>query len=263
MKRKSKFLTFLLSFIPGISHFYLGLFERGLIFLFLFGGVSLGSSFMWSLTNWNGFVPLGLGGGAVVWLIALLDAFSSINNMRYKIDMNDMEKEEYIEKTKRDNKRITTLALSIIPGAGHMYLGYQKRGLLFMAGFFFTIFFMGWLNLSLLVFILPLIWFYSFFDTYHTLNGKEVEDMELESILPKIKHKYIGIGLIAVGILLIFQNMIFPIIQRYFIYEVRLYLQTTIVSLIFIIGGIKMLQKKKEVESEDVEILEEEIEDEE
>ncbi|HZK33138.1 MAG TPA: hypothetical protein VFC60_01440 [Tissierellaceae bacterium] len=262
MKRKSKFITFLLSFIPGIAHFYLGLFERGLIFLFLFGGVSLGSIFMWQFTYWNGFVPLGLGGGAVVWLIALLDAFANINNMGYQTDMGDMEKEEYMEKTKKDNKRITTLALSIIPGAGHMYLGYQKKGLLFMAGFFFTIFFMGWLNLSLLVFILPLIWFYSFFDTYHTLNGKEVEDMDFESILPKIKHKYIGIGLIVIGILVIFQNMIFPIIQKYFIYEVKIYAQTTIVSLIFIIGGIKMLQKKKEVE-EDMEIVEEEIEDEE
>ena len=65
MKQKSKFLTFLLSFVPGISHFYLGFFERGLIFLFLFGGVSVGSIFMWSLSNWDGFVPIGLGGGEI------------------------------------------------------------------------------------------------------------------------------------------------------------------------------------------------------
>lgn len=262
MKRKSKFLTFILSIIPGIGHFYLGLFERGFIYLFLFGGVSLGSIFMWTLTNWNGFVVVGLGGGAVIWLIALLDAFASINSMRYRVDMTDDEKEAYAEKAKKDNKRITTLALSIIPGAGHMYLGYQKKGLLFMAGFFFTMFFMGWLNLSLLVFILPLIWFYSFFDTYHTLNGKEVEDLDFQGILPKIKDKYIGIGLITIGIIAIFQNMIFPIVQKYFIYEVGTYLQTTIVSLIFIIGGIKMLQKKNK-ENEAIEILEEEIEDEE
>ena len=262
MKQKSKFLTFLLSFVPGISHFYLGFFERGLIFLFLFGGVSVGSIFMWSLSNWDGFVPIGLGGGAVVWLIALLDAFASINNMRYKTDMSDMEKETHMEKTKKDNKRIASLALSMIPGAGHMFLGYQKRGLLFMAGFFFTMFFMGWLNLSILVFILPLIWFYSFFDTYHILNGKDVEDMYLENILPKIKHKYIGIGLIGIGIIVIFQNMVFPLIQRYLTYEIRNYIQTVIVSLIFIIGGIKILQSKKQVEMVE-ELIEEGTQDEE
>lgn len=253
MREKSKFITFILSFIPGMSHFYLGFFERGLVFLFLFGGVAAGSFFMLALSNWFAWVPIGLGGGAIIWLIALLDAFTSINNMRYKIDMSDTEKEEYMEKTKKDNKKIATLALSIIPGAGHMFLGYQKRGLLFMAGFFFTMFFMGWLNLSVLVFILPLIWFYSFFDTYHTLNGKDVEDIDFEGILPKIKHKYIGIGLIVIGLIVIFQNMIFPLIQKYFIYEVRNYIQTIIVSLIFIVGGIKMLQKKKEVEIEDEE----------
>lgn len=262
MNRKSKFITFLLSFLPGMSHFYLGLFERGLIFLFLFAGVSLGSIFMWQFTYWGGFVPLGLGGGALIWLIALLDAFASINSIKEQTDIDDIEKELYMEKTRENNKRITTLALSIIPGAGHMYLGYQMKGFLFMGGFFFTIFFMGWLNLSMLVFILPLIWFYSFFDAYHTLNGKEVEDMDIENILGKIKHKYIGIGLILMGIIVIFQNMIFPIIQKYFIYEVKTYAQTTIVSLIFIIGGIKMLKKKKLVD-EDMDLVEEDIEDEE
>lgn len=268
MKEKSKFLTFLLSFIPGMSHFYLGLFERGLIFLFSFGAIGVGSIFMLMFTYWDGFIPLGLGGGAIVWLIALLDAFSSINNMRYKRDMDNQE-DQYIGGNKENNRKIIALALSMIPGAGHMYLGYQRKGILFMAGFFFTIFFMGWLNLSVLVFILPLIWFYSFFDAYHTLNGKYVEDIEtmgdidFESILPKIKHKYIGIGLIIIGLIVIFQNMLDPIIRKYLTYEIRNYVQTLIVSLIFIVGGIKILLKKKESDIEDEKSIEEDKEDEE
>lgn len=263
MREKSKFLTFLLSFIPGLSHFYLGIFERGLIYLLLFGGLTIGSIFMYEV-SWDGFAVLGLGGGVIIWLIALLDAFSSINSMRYKDNMSEIEKNLNIEKTKKANKRIITLALSVIPGAGHMFLGYEKRGLLFMAGFFFTIFFMGWLNLSLLAFILPLIWFYSFFDAYHTLNGRIKAEMNLENIMPKIKQKYVGLGLIGIGILVMLQNMIYPLIQTYLDYGVINYIQTLIVSSIFIIGGIKMLQKKKEVEEvEDIEDIEEEIEDEE
>ncbi len=38
MRRKSKFITFLLSFIPGLSHFYLGFADRAVIFLMVFLG---------------------------------------------------------------------------------------------------------------------------------------------------------------------------------------------------------------------------------
>ncbi len=71
--------------------------------------------------------------------------------------------EDLDEMKKNQIKKTIAMALSIIPGAGHMYLGYQKKGLIIMGGFFFTIFFMGWLNISLFLFVLPLIWFYSFF----------------------------------------------------------------------------------------------------
>lgn len=254
MRQKSKFMTFLLSFIPGLSHFYLGYADRGLIYLIIFGALCVGSVGLAVISGSEEFLILLLG-TPIIWLVALIDSFSIMNSIRYGNDSSPIGEDYNSEETKVSNKKIITLSLSMIPGAGHMYLGYQQKGLVLMGGFFFTIFFMGWLNLSMLVFILPLIWFYSFFDAFHTLNGNDVKDMDILEMLPAIKPEYVGYGLIGIGLLMVLQRIILPLMGQYIDWQVRNYIQTSIVSLIFIIGGIKMLGKKKE--------LEEEVEDEE
>lgn len=269
MKKKSKFITFILSFLPGLSHFYLGYADRGLIYLIIFGGLGVGSIGLTVLSGVEAFMALFIIGASIIWLVALIDSFSIINSMRHGNDNSPIEDSWNSEETKASNKKAISLALSIIPGAGHMYLGYQQKGLALMGGFFFTIFFMGWLQLSMLVFILPLIWFYSFFDAFHTLNGNDVEDIDISRILPPIKHEYIGFGLIGIGLLIALQRVLYPVMQEvlysifenHIVYQIKNYIQAGIVSLIFIIGGIKMLSKKKVEES--IKELEGETEDEE
>lgn len=245
MKEKNKFLTFILSFIPGLSHFYLGYPDRGLIYLIIFGAIGLGSFGMAMATHSTVFVLIFIAGELLVWLIALIDSFSLINNPGYRKQGDEIEEKVNLEETKISNRKIITLGLSIIPGAGHMYLGYQQKGLVLMGAFFFAIFFMGWLNLSMLLFILPLIWFYSFFDAFHTLNGNSVEDIDMTKILPNIKDEYIGFGLIGIGLLIFFQRVVYPLIATYMDWQFINNMQASIVALIFIIVGIKMLRKKK------------------
>lgn len=260
MRRKSKFITFILSFIPGLSHFYLGYADRGLVYLIIFGMLCVGSLGLGILIRDDAPILIVAMGAPIIWLIALIDAFSIVNSMRYD-DNHQVENKWNPEGFSIANKKIITLALSAIPGAGHMYLGYQKKGLIFMGGFFFSIFFMGWLNLSFLLFLLPLIWFYSFFDAFHTLNGNKVEDMDISKVLPSIKHKHIGMGLIGIGILIILQKVFYPvleqvlspIIQVYMVRQIKNYIQTTIVSFIFIIGGILILKKNEEPIDTDIE----------
>lgn len=254
MRHKSKFITFLLSFVPGLSHFYLGYADRGLIYMLSFGGIILGTIALGIITH-HDEVLVFFAALPIIWLIALIDSMSVINSMRY--DSNKESNEVIIdrEEMKISNKKIITLTLSVIPGAGHMYLGYQKKGLVLMGGFFFSIFFMGWLNLSFLLFILPLIWFYSFFDAFHTLNGNEIEELDITKFLPNIKLEYIGKGLIAIGVWIIFQNVFSPVLEDVLrsvfaigrAYQIRNYIQTSIVAAIFIIGGVKILQGNKEV----------------
>ena len=61
--------------------------------------------------------------------------------------------------------RILTFLFALWPGAGQMYLGYMKRGVSLMGVFCLLIAITGFLNLGILFFLLPVIWFYAFFDT--------------------------------------------------------------------------------------------------
>lgn len=240
MRDKSKFIAFLLSAIPGLAHLYIGLKERALIFFMMFCGVLFGSVGLIGLSGRGDFIAIFVLGYPLLWLIALIDMFSAWK----KIEMKELYNGEVFNNTIIDqkfNKKTVTLALSIIPGAGHMYLGYMEKGLFIMGAFFFSVFFMGWLGISLLLFLLPLIWFYSFFDAMHIVDGSKEEVIEQEFKLPKVKHEWIGFGLIGLGLVIILERILYPLIE----WEIRRYIQTSMVSLIFIILGIYILNKNK------------------
>ena len=250
MKEKSKFVSFLLSFIPGLSHLYLGFSDRGAIFLVVFFALTFGIAGLTVLTHNEGFIAILAFTLPILWLIALIDASSMRKKTIYNENNNigsEISKEDR-EEMKKSNKKTIAMTLSIIPGAGHMYLGYQKKGLVIMGTFFFTVFFMGWLNLSLFLFVLPLIWFYSFFDVLHSVDGKNTEDEEISFALPKIKSEWIGWGLIGIGALVIVERVLYPMLT----YEIRNYIQTSIVSLIFILGGVKLLKKNKNSDTKEL-----------
>lgn len=240
MRDKSKFIAFIFSAIPGMAHLYIGLKERALIFFILLvvgvtGGIGLAV-----LTYEDTFLVLTIIGYLILWLIALIDVFSAWRNIEIKQLYNNSEMLRDIP-DKKLNKKSITLALSVIPGAGHMYLGYQKKGLIIMGAFFFSIFFMGWLGISMLLFLLPLIWFYSFFDAMHIADGSQEEIKNQVLILPVIKPEWIGFALIGIGMMIMLERILYPLID----YAIRRYIQTSVVSLIFILVGIYMLVKNK------------------
>lgn len=57
-----------------------------------------------------------------------------------------------------------TFVFSLLPGAGHMYMGFMRLGLSLMTAFFAIIFLSTFLRIGSLLFLLPMLWFYSFFD---------------------------------------------------------------------------------------------------
>lgn len=65
-KRRSKTLTFFLSFCPGVGHLYLGAMTRGLQFLILFFG-------LWALIDLHSLRILSFA-IPIVWFYALFDA---------------------------------------------------------------------------------------------------------------------------------------------------------------------------------------------
>ena len=123
---------------------------------------------------------------------------------------------------KKEKSKFLTFGFSLLPGAGHMYMGFMKMGLSLMAAFFFLIFLSSWLSIGPLLFVLPLIWFYSFFDCMNKRYATDEEFLLLEDNylfsldeLAKIdkgifkKHTLIsGVLLVLLGGYLIWINII-------------------------------------------------------
>jgi len=109
--------------------------------------------------------------------------------------------------------RLLAFLLSLVPGGGYFYLGLMKRGLQTIILFFGTIFFSSIIRLeALTAFVLPVLVFYSVFDTQQLLKKMAegtVEDRELfdwgswES-----KRSLLGAALIILGIFALLNNML-------------------------------------------------------
>lgn len=113
----------------------------------------------------------------------------------------------------RKNPFLLFLA-ACIPGCGQMYQGYMKRGVSIMSTFALIIGLATWLYFGQLALALPVLWLYSFFDTYNIRralqNGTAVPDayplglsrMDQEQftrLLAK-RHSLIGWVLVILGL---------------------------------------------------------------
>lgn len=91
---------------------------------------------------------------------------------------------------KKIKNKFWTFFFAIIPGCGHMYLGYMKRGVQFMTMFAAFAFLGGFtmvgpfgsstngiIGVFFLIF-LPVIWFYQMFDSMHTVS--QMRRLEIE-----------------------------------------------------------------------------------
>ncbi len=252
MKQKSRLILFMLSFVPGLSHLYLGLKDRALIFLAAFFGMIIGVVGLCALTGNGRFLIILVFALPFIWLIALLDAFSAKGKISPDDEIpTELSAVEHQKMMQLSNRKTIALIFSVVPGAGHMYLGLQKKGLYIMTIFFFAVFFMGWLNISLFLFILPVIWFYSFFDAFHLVNKESCSDEKIELPAFLSNPKWIGWALIGFGLLIVLERIVYPLIP----WEIQRYMQTLIVAVIFIFGGIKLLVGNKKKNQKEVDDL--------
>ncbi len=109
--------------------------------------------------------------------------------------------------TNKKNKLITFF-ISLIPGAGEMYLGFYKMGGSIMVLFSMGIALFGSL-LPPLIYLLPVLWFFSFFHT-HNLNCMSdeefyaLEDDYLFQMQPEDIHRWVLKNRKPVAFVLIF-----------------------------------------------------------
>ncbi|MBO5477918.1 MAG: hypothetical protein J6A15_09235 [Clostridia bacterium] len=158
-----------------------------------------------------------------------------------------------------------TLCFSFVPGAGQMYQGYMKRGIsiLILFAAFCAIF--ATVAMPIFAIPLPVLYIYSFFDTFNIRNTIDKENKQEDkylwdtSDLEELKNsfnvpsakKLIGILLIFVGIYMILCNILPQILYDLDLNEVARYLRdlgsyiTPItIALLSIVFGLKLINKK-------------------
>ena len=259
-----RFFTIILSLVPGLGHFQLGLMNRGVTLLAAFLGMAVMVIFVTVLSSRGEFLVF-LAFLPVLWVYSFFDSMQQLAKKQRGETLVDQSILEEFENRREDGKKSKSLAtmLSIFPGAGHLYLGYQRRGIQLMAAFLFSIYIMDVMRLGIFLFLVPIIWFFSFFDGLQKASryGKEpLEDVPVISYL--VNHqKWVGIGLVTLGVYYLLTNIALPVLQP-FIYEYfavdaffwfERYVQTAIVCILLIGGGIKLLtgsKKKKEEASQ-------------
>ncbi len=263
-KESERFYTIILSFVPGLGHFQLGLMSRGVTLLTSFLGLAMMVIFVTGLTNRAEFMAF-LAILPVIWIYGFFDVIQLLKRKQNGEELVDRTIFEDFEMRQEDGKKSKTIAtlLSIFPGAGHLYLGLQRRGIQLMAAFLFSIYILDILRLGIFLFFIPIIWFFSLFDSLQISSkyGKEpIEDTPIISYLIN-QQKWLGIGLVLLGLYYLTTNLLLPafspmlseILHIDLRYWFEQYFQTAIVCVLLIGGGIKLLMGKKTQSKEDAE----------
>lgn len=162
-----------------------------------------------------------------------------------------------------------TFCFAFIPGAGEMYLGMMKKGLAVMSVFWGICAIAWFFQFEFLYWLLPIVWFYSFFETFNIKQLPYEERLEMDNafslridnslfrgLRPLIekRHALIGGVLIFIGSWAIFTNFVSPLIY-YFVeamgYESgHLYIifnriPSVVVAVAVIFFGIYLVKGKK------------------
>ena len=247
--QQEKTKTILLSIIPGLGHMSIGLMQRGITLMLAFIGlftIIIFISFVMSTSVLLIFLLV----LPVIWIYSMFDVVSQLSAKQRGEMLEDRSIFDELEAhvaSGRKNK-VIAISLSIFPGAGHLYLGLQKRGLQLMAGFLVIIYIMDSMRLSLFLFLLPLLWFYAFFDALHYTSKYEYEKLVDKPILSQIVpyQRWLGIAFLLVGVYYLLDRVAAELISRYWIEGYHQYLQfkymipTAITAFVLISIGLRL-----------------------
>ncbi|MEG0178762.1 MAG: hypothetical protein RR573_02980 [Oscillospiraceae bacterium] len=165
-----------------------------------------------------------------------------------------------------------TFCFAFIPGCGQMYQGYMKRGLSIMLAFCAVIGVSVILNIGVICVLLPIIWAYSFFDTYNIRNYSDEQLFEnpdkfmLDGInfnwkkLTVNGHKWLGISVLLLGIYLLYINLVRPLIynvlinvfELYWLSDILRYIPTLAVAMLLIVLGVRLIKGEKRKTEEEI-----------
>ena len=166
---------------------------------------------------------------------------------------------------KLEEKKVLTFLCALWPGGGYMYLGMMKKGALLMAlftalaGLTMTI---GW---KFLAFLLPVIWCYCFFDTFHVAKlPEELRAMEDQDCFDRVvafckdeplkkfegKRTFIGVLILLAALYTMIYGVLLPFFrwgeQFYWVQLTLTVIPTAVVAVLLFMVGRYILQKEQD-----------------
>lgn len=163
-----------------------------------------------------------------------------------------------------EKNKFFVFCCAFIPGAGQMYLGMMKKGTAIMSVFVAVIFIAVLLSMGILSFFLPVIWFYSFFDTFNCAKYNADQRLQMDyrfgESIAKGKAftflsdrarrqfpKYLGIGCILIGLYYFYDAVIRPLYWHFDLPEWVYYslnkIPSIIVAVLITWLGITLLKR--------------------
>lgn len=164
-----------------------------------------------------------------------------------------------------DKKKIVTFLCALWPGGGYMYFGMMKKGALVMAlftaltGLTLTI---GW---KFLAFLLPVVWCYCFFDTFHVAKlPEEIREMEDQDCFDQVvaflkedplkkfedRRTLIGVLILLAALYTMIYGVLLPFFrwgeQFYWVQLTLTVIPTAVVAVLLFMVGRHILQKEQD-----------------
>lgn len=191
-----------LSLIPGAAHLYMNFSKRGISTM-----LSFIIFLIFPLVVQNIFFR------SSIWLLILLAPIILIYSIYdahrlIKAKQNDIEVEDsyifdvLISSMMTDSRNEVALLFSLVPGFGHLVLGYAKQGFQLVLITVSAFVLINDFNMYFLRYFTLLIWAYSFFDALYILRNQKAKQQANDSLLEAFRSykRWIGLGLVVIGL---------------------------------------------------------------
>lgn len=175
----------------------------------------------------------------------------------------------------RKKRGFWTFCFSLIPGAGEMYLGFMKRGVSMMCLFLGWFAFCGVTGFSIGMCLLPVMWFYSFFQVHNLVSLPDEEFyqqeddylfLHMDKIVGVDKWERGKVKFLAAALIFIGGYTIVSTVWRSFwnalpdwlyneLYVIRDGVPRIVISLILIAFGVYLIRGKKEKLDKEPEVV--------
>lgn len=177
-----------------------------------------------------------------------------------------------------DKQKLITFLCALWPGGGYMYYGMMKKGAILMASFTALLGLTLTIGWKFLAFLLPVIWCYCFFDTFHVAKlHEDIRAMEDQDCFDKVaafckddplkkfegRKTFLAVLILLAALYTLIYGVLLPFFrwgeQFYWVQVTLTVIPTAVVAVLLFMVGRNILQKEQDRKA--AEVVEEGVEE--